>query len=63
MGNLKAITLLGIADPDIVDENIVLALSGNAHAESNFKAGQAKSNFQRGRARSSFKTGKLKGGM
>ena len=63
MGKLKAITLLGIADPDIVDQDVVLALSGNAHLESNFKVGKGKSSFQRGRARSSFESGKLKGGM
>jgi len=60
MGKLKAITLLGVADPDIVDEKIVLALSGDAVAKSDFVVGKAKSNFRRGRARSSFKTGKGK---
>jgi hypothetical protein len=63
MGKAKAITLLGIADPDIVDEKIVLALSGEAHVKSNFTVGEAKSSFQPGRSRSSFKSGKLKGGM
>ena len=63
MGKLKAITLLGIADPDIVDENIVLALSGKAITKSDFSVGMAKSNFQHGRARSLSTTGKLKGGI
>ena len=57
---MKAILLLGIGDPDIVDEKIVLALSGDAVAKSDFVVGVAKSNFRRGRARSSFKTGKGK---
>ena len=63
MGKLKAITLLGIADPDIDDEDVVLALSGKAVTKSDFSVGKAKSNFQPGRARSSFRSGKLKGGM
>lgn len=63
MRKVKAFLLLGVADPDIVDETVVLALSGKAVAKSDFSVGEAKSTFQRGRARSSFETGKLKGGI
>ena len=44
-GVTKALLLLGIADPDIVDETVVYALSGKAQAKSNFKVGKAKVDF------------------
>ena len=45
MKKVKALLLLGIADPDIVDETVVYALSGNAQTKSNFKVGKAKVDF------------------
>jgi len=58
----KAIILQGIADPDVVDEDVVLAKSSSGHglAKSNFEVGRVKSDFLSGHAKSDYEAGRAK---
>jgi len=56
VGRGKGKLLLGIVDPDIADEDVVLALVGETRSKSDFKVGKAKSAFRVGRAKAVIST-------